>query len=911
MNCPTCLACGQPVDDGEELCASCGTERTPLAPLDTDEIFRPTTAEETQVVTAPYPLTARTVGLAGPRNRLHQLFGRAREETVFAALVGPPGSGKSRLLAELQRGLAERAPDARVFAASAQGPLAYAPFAHVLAARFGLEPSDAVETVQAKLAAGVADVLPDARRTEVTHLLAHLLRADFAGSDVLEPLADSPQKLEARLFIAVRRFLAADAARGPIVLLLDDLEQAGAETINLLHYLAAGLGAAPVLLLAALRPSLFDAHPAFGDGETLFERIDVGPLSEDEAERLLRELLVYVGEPPVGLVLHARRLGRTPRALVELARWLLEADVIRRDGAGWLLDPSRLARLTLPASQEELTAARLALLPAVERDLLEKAATVGERFWLDSLVAIIRAIQLESGQPDGPTLPEIAATGDRTRVSVALALACLGDRAWIVAQPTTIPGARELRFAYPLLRDVILAGVPAEVKRRYHLWVAGWLELRPDGREEDALEEIGRHLEDAGEADQAASCYRRAADAARRRYQNDKAIRLFARALSCAPGGSLALRIHVWHDLGSVYELKGDFEAALAAFERMLRLTWVASSRGKAAVAFNKLGRVWRRKGDLTLALDYLERGLGLFVEAADARGIAASLDDIGHVLYLLGRYDEAQEKIEAALARRGGDGDPRSTAHSLTNLGNVHKDRGNPVEAERCHRRALELREAAGDRAGVVLSRASLAVLAFERGATDEARTGLERALALAERIGAVPLEARVLAHLGEMALGAGKTEEARRRLEEAMALARDLDDRRLHAEAARNLGLLELGAGNVARARELVDRALTLAEKAGLPDQVGRALLALGEVHAATLFDEEAGTPRPTADAHFERAVGILRAIGNAAVLAEGLQRWGRRKLERGDVAGGRRLLEEAEAIYARLGMPAGDEV
>src|SRR5262249_38153594 len=185
-------------------------------------------------------------------------------------------------------------------------------------------------------------------------------------------------------------------------------------------------------------------------------------------------------------------------------------------------------------------------------------------------------------------------TGDRTRVSVALALARLGDRAWTIAQPTTIPGAREFRFAYPLLRDVVLAGVPADVKRRYHLWVAGWLELRPDGREGRALGETGRPRGAAGGAARAASCSRRAADAARRRYENDKAIRLFARALSCAPGGSLALRIHVWHDLGSVYELKGDFEAALAAFERMLRLTWVASSRGKAAVAFNKLGRVWR-----------------------------------------------------------------------------------------------------------------------------------------------------------------------------------------------------------------------------------------------------------------------------------------------------------------------------
>ena len=54
-------------------------------------------------------------------------------------------------------------------------------------------------------------------------------------------------------------------------------------------------------------------------------------------------------------------------------------------------------------------------------------------------------------------------------------------------------------------------------------------------------------------------------------------------------------------------------EAALGAFERMLRLSWVGASKAKAAVAFNKMGRVWRRKGDLKLSLEYLERGAELF----------------------------------------------------------------------------------------------------------------------------------------------------------------------------------------------------------------------------------------------------------------------------------------------------------
>ena len=57
--------------------------------------------------------------------------------------------------------------------------------------------------------------------------------------------------------------------------------------------------------------------------------------------------------------------------------------------------------------------------------------------------------------------------------------------------------------------------------------------------------------------------YRRAADFARRSFFNDRAIRLYSQALICLGDADLAARIHLWHDLGSVYELKGDHEAAL------------------------------------------------------------------------------------------------------------------------------------------------------------------------------------------------------------------------------------------------------------------------------------------------------------------------------------------------------------
>ena len=43
----------------------------------------------------------------------------------------------------------------------------------------------------------------------------------------------------------------------------------------------------------------------------------------------------------------------------------------------------------------------------------------------------------------------------------------------------------------------------------------------------------------------------------------------------------------------------------------------------------------------------------------------------------------------------------------------------------------------------------------------------------------------------------------------------------------------------------------------------------------------------------------------------VARGLERLGRFRVERGDIAGGRQLLEEAARIFGRLGMKAGDRV
>jgi tetratricopeptide (TPR) repeat protein len=899
-----------------------GTERTPtFEPAD----FGEGEGERTVVTNTGFDVKARYTGRAAAIARLQHLADKAfgQRELAFVLISADPGLGKSRIIGELAARVRTQHPAALVMSGIAdENAPAYGPVARALTTRFGLQPGEDPAESRDKIQAGVAEVMPASRVTETAHLIAHLLRCPFDDSPVVTPLLESPQRLEARLFMSLKRMLAAEAERYPVMLVVENLELCGTDTINFLQYLAAGLRDHRVAIIGTATPQLADRHPQFGEGEVAPVKIDLAPLTPDESEELVRLLCKPLDEGravPQQIIQHARSLGGSPRAIHELVRLLLESDVIVREGLMWRVDLVKLAATKLPKSYDEIVAARLRVMDATERRIIEMAAVVGETSWLDAILALERALATRNSgsilpDPDGPTLAQIAASGDHSRLSVVAAIGKLVEREWLTeVSLSSISGERELRFASPNLWSVVYKSIEESRKRVLHQAVARWLELHPEGRGPAAQEEVARHLALGGEAREAASRYRRAAEAARAQFANERAIRLFDRALACIGDTDLAARIHLWHDLGSVYELIGDFEAALGAFERMLRLSWVAASKTKAAVAFNKMGRVWRRKGDLKLALEYLNRGLELFRAAGDQRGIAGSLDDIGKSLLMLGKYDEAHAKITEALARRGKHGDKRAIATSLSRLGDVQQERGQYEAAQVCHEEALELRRASNDRWGVIVSQNHLAALAFELGDYAAARTGWLAALPEAEAIGALPLCALILTNLGEQALVDAKLEEARSRLENALEIIEDIEDRGLESDCCRHLALLEKLQGHTGAGKDLAERALTVAKKAGLREKEAQAYLTLGDVLSTSLvsFGMDDSAPIAPAAVAFGKAIEVLQSINNEAALGKALFQFGRYKAEMGEVADGKDMLRDALMCFSKLGLerPAGE--
>src|SRR5262245_54065087 len=202
----------------------------PVPTLEPAELFGEGENERTTVTAIPFELKPRFTGRRAAISDLEQMFGRARDSRKlgFALVVGEPGMGKSRLCGELATRAKATSPAGLVIAGAADDSgTPYGLVARALATRFGFMPGEPDAESRDRIQAGVAEVLPASKVPEVAHLLAHMMRVPFEDSPIVGPLVETPQRLETRMFMAVRRLLGAEAERRPLLVVLEDLGLCG------------------------------------------------------------------------------------------------------------------------------------------------------------------------------------------------------------------------------------------------------------------------------------------------------------------------------------------------------------------------------------------------------------------------------------------------------------------------------------------------------------------------------------------------------------------------------------------------------------------------------------------------------------------------------------------------------------
>jgi eukaryotic-like serine/threonine-protein kinase len=448
------------------------------------------------------------VGRAGELAALAAAAELAVDRPIVHLVVGESGIGKSELVARFTRDLdggaltlAGRCYERESVPYKALDGVADDLVRHL--ARFG--------------AAEVAALLP-ARPALLVGLFPGFQRIEaFASARAARDEVKEPHELRRLSFGALREVLAGLAAAGRIVITIDDLQWADADSFLLLRELLRGDDAPAVLILATVRGGAGEADEIAArlDGITV-ERTTLGPLSEGESRQLAERLAVGTAGH-LDLARIAREAGGHPLFLQEIVRHVqLQGEAA----------PS--------ATLEEVLRARVAILDERARLVLEVVCLAGAPLPVDvvrqacrvsatevtRLAATLRVAGLAREVHRGRLLA-LEPYHDRVRESVAARVDVAVERDLHARIAAALEASGEPRDPQLLLRNFLLAGQPDRAARY--------------------AEEAAERSEAARAFDQAADLWQIALDAVPRDRADARRVQLrLGQALINAGRGALA-----------------------------------------------------------------------------------------------------------------------------------------------------------------------------------------------------------------------------------------------------------------------------------------------------------------------------------------------------------------------------------
>lgn len=295
-------------------------------------------------------------------------------------ITAAPGSGSSRLLYEFERRL-KLLPERIILLRSqmnAPAQQARPTFWQELLFRYaGIRLNDSPGVMREKLAQALGNGQRSSQLAQDSYRLADSLLAIDQ-----ETAAQQSQAIE-----SFGRFLRVISEEATVVVLLEQLHLASEQSLELLETLVEQHPDLPLLVVATSQPAIFDRRPGWQgdpfDPFAPYSHLQLQPLSAIDGRHLLAELLQRLPSPPLRLLdLIATAAQGNPLYMEETVRLLLDQGVISSDAGGrWHIDMVQMEATKLPASLNQLYAARFDQLPPAEQQLLAYAAAVGPIFW--------------------------------------------------------------------------------------------------------------------------------------------------------------------------------------------------------------------------------------------------------------------------------------------------------------------------------------------------------------------------------------------------------------------------------------------------------------------------------------------------------------------------------------------------
>jgi class 3 adenylate cyclase len=624
----------------------------------------------------------------------------ARGQGRAILLRGEAGVGKSRLLQELRRGIADESCIALQCLPEHQTS-ALQPAVEAMLRLLDMPRAAGAEVMRGKLGESFAALEPGPRAAMIEGLVDLL----FPGQGSIEAAA-TPQLRRRRSFAAVVKYLALRAAEGPVLLILEDVHWADDSTLSLLKLLLDRLRSMTLLTVLTTRPE-FEAgwmrHLAV-------TQLDLQRLVPEDTSSMIDALTAGRPLPDAVRRQILERTEGVPLFVEELLGAVLDSATLH--------DPAARPRpLAIPTTLQGSVMARLDRLGAA-RPVAQLCSALGRSF--SRVLA--------------------AATGEVEPEALDAALDRLVAERFLQRSGTGADAVYAFRHA--LIQDATYESLLLARRREIHRRIAGVLQDGSAGDVAAQPEVLANHLTLAGMTMEALAAWERAGLAAAERSASVEAAAHFARAVElleelpasrfAQPEQRAETMLRLRMALGTQYlvtrgngapEVEAAFDAALAeshdiaetpmAFrgfyglqtfyivrgrldvarsvgDRMLALAERLGEPGMLLQAHRLAGLVTLYSGEFAAAEAALGRARALYLRERDAPQRFEYGSDpgvlthcaLGWALWFRGQPEASLAEDAASLDLATELGHPHSRAFALSFSASLHQWRGEPAAA-------------------------------------------------------------------------------------------------------------------------------------------------------------------------------------------------------------------------------------
>jgi tetratricopeptide (TPR) repeat protein len=531
---------------------------------------------------------------------------------------------------------------------------------------------------------------PDEDKTILLHLLEI---KGVAGS----PALSNPEAVKSKAFEILRQLSVKSSQQRPLVLVLEDLHWVDKISEEFLGFLAENVRSHRVLLLATYRPGY---QPPWID-KSYAGQTPLQPLSRDDSMQMVRSVLQ--AEHLVDLVTQeiVAKGDGNPFFLEQLALHAGEARDLRSD-------------LMVPNTIHDVVMARIDRLPDETKRLLQTAAVIGREFPLRLLKVVWQGTGVIEDQ-----------------------LRELGRLEFVYERVETEGSVYVFRHA--LTQETAYGSLLERHRRTYHSAVGQALEELYGDRLEEVAELLALHFGRSAEAEKSIDYAILAAEKSQRRWANSEALNYFNDALhrlDLLPDtqanrlrridavikqgdGKFALGEHaehlqaldriraLIHEIGDPHRSAtwhywrgwthimtgGRPDVAIDDCNKAVELAIAAGLDEIKACAESCLAQVYLTAGRLRETIEVGERALASFESLGNLWWAVRTISQISPAAIALGEWDRSLNYCRRAIEHGTTLNEVRLRVIGLWRMGVTYTQQGNPERGVKCCNEALALK--------------------------------------------------------------------------------------------------------------------------------------------------------------------------------------------------------------------------